>query len=99
MARMVSCGRPRSCVQMVREYCVRLLRGSNPNAPDANQAARATIVPMRFPTCPSIKPGDRRNVFRFWQYCKIGKRSVCPRIWDLDLGGGPGFGGTRADGV
>src|ERR1017187_5077331 len=65
MARMVSCGRPRSCVQMVREFCVRLLRGSKANAPDANQAASATIVPMRVPTGPSIKPGDRRNVFQF----------------------------------
>src|ERR1035438_195854 len=99
MARIVSCGKPRSCVQMVREYCVRLLRGSKANAPDANQAATAANVAMRFPTGPSIKPGDRRNVFQFlgktrgqterfpvsgdWRSCEPGKRSVCPRVFGV----------------
>ena len=57
MARMVSCGSPCSWVQMVREYWVRLLRGSSASAPDAIQAASANIAAMRFPTDSSIKPG------------------------------------------
>src|SRR5450759_4608474 len=80
MARIVSCGSPRSCVHIVREYCVRLLRGSSASAPDARQAASANIVPMRFPTDPSIKPGDRRNVIRFRDIARTGERSVCPRV-------------------
>src|ERR1017187_4440612 len=80
MARMVSCGRPRSCVHMVREYCVRLLRGSRANAPDANQAASAAIVAVRIPTGPNInpeyKPGDRRNVFQFWRLAIMRNRKT-----------------------
>src|ERR1035441_1284383 len=73
------------CRCRVREYCVRLLRGSKANAPDANQAASATIVPMRVPTGPSIKPGDRRNVFQFLAIGDNAKPENVPSV--------PGFPG------
>src|ERR1017187_2756612 len=62
MARMVSCGRPRSCVQIVREYCVRLLRGSSGSALGASHAASAHIAAMRFLTDFSIGPGRQMGV-------------------------------------
>src|ERR1039458_4398870 len=40
MAWTVSWGRPSSCVQTVREYCVRLLRGSSASAPGGEEAAQ-----------------------------------------------------------
>ena len=48
---------------MVREYCVRLLRGSSASAPDAIQAASANIATMRFPTDSSINTGDTTERF------------------------------------
>src|SRR5690349_13399491 len=68
MARMVSCGRPSSCFQTVRVYCVRLLAGFKAAAGGGRierRAARTTTADRRRRNMLAIqfqyKPAERIN--------------------------------------
>src|ERR1035441_5559607 len=56
MARMVSCGRPCSWLQTVREYWVRLLCGSSASAPPVNTHNRTAPAMTR-----AVIPVDRKS--------------------------------------